>query len=103
LLLKQSIWLNGISTNDALFLLNQFIHDKLDNDSNVLGLFLDVKRAFDGVNHKILLKKFYYCGSRGKMYDLLKSYLSKRTQIVKLKNSVSTSLQPGPAQAKIVH
>lgn len=55
-------------------------------------MFLDVKKAFDSVNHKILLKKLYYCGLRGKMYDLLKSYLSKRTQIVKLKNSVSTSL-----------
>jgi len=71
---------------------NQFIHDKLDNDSKVLGLFLDVKKAFDSVNHAILLKKLYFCGLRGKMYVLLKSYISKRTQIVKLKNSVSTSL-----------
>lgn len=60
--------------------------------TKVLGLFLDVKKAFDSINHKILLTKLYYCGLRGKMYDLLKSYLSKRTQIVKLKNSVSTSL-----------
>lgn len=47
---------------------------------------------FDRVNHNILLKRLYYCGLRGKMYDFLKSYLSKRTQIVKLNNSVSTSL-----------
>lgn len=52
-----------------------------------MGVFLDVKKAFDSVNREILLKKLNYAGIRGSAYKLLRSYLSNIIQEVKLNNS----------------
>lgn len=43
-----------------------------------MGLFIDIRKAFDSVNHNILLYKLYNIGFRGNTYNLLKSYLSER-------------------------
>lgn len=45
----------GIGTEDALFSTTQFIFNELDNSNKVIAIFLDLKKAFDTVNHKILL------------------------------------------------
>ena len=46
-------------------------------------LFMDLKSAFDTVNHEILLNKLEHYGFRNNMLNLLKSYLSGRKQYVK--------------------
>jgi hypothetical protein len=53
-------------------------------NKNILvdGIFCDLKKAFDSVNHDILLSKFY--GIVGKAYALLKSYLKDRYQRLSL-------------------
>ena len=56
------------------------------------SIFLDLKKAFDTVNHDILLKQFEYYGFRGKSMTLLKSYLSNRGQITKLGENRSSKL-----------
>jgi len=44
-------FITGRSTDDALFSINNFIHTNLDSSNKVIGIFLDVKKAFDCINH----------------------------------------------------
>jgi len=46
------------------------------------GIFLDLKKAFDTVNHKILQDKLNHYGIRGLALDFFTSYLKKRQQFV---------------------
>ena len=48
----------------------------------VCGIFVDLEKAFDTVNHKILCDKLDFYGLRGNVNKLLRSYLSKRKQYV---------------------
>uniref|UniRef100_A0A0K8R5B7 Putative rte ele1 orf1-h 1e-60-j 4 n=1 Tax=Ixodes ricinus TaxID=34613 RepID=A0A0K8R5B7_IXORI len=52
----------------------------------VCALFIDVAKAFDSVNHNILLNKLYRVGFCGPFHALLKSFLINRTQIVSVGN-----------------
>ena len=47
-----------------------------------MGVFIDLKKAFDTVDHQILLKKMEHYGIRCQTLKLLESYLSDRTQYV---------------------
>ena len=53
----------------------QFMYDSIDSGNFVISVFLDLKTAFDTVDHKILLTKFV-CEIRGVSHEWLKSYLS---------------------------
>ena len=66
----------------ALSLLNDKISKSLYDGEYVLGVFLDFSKAFDTVNHDILLRKLYAYCIRRVAHDWLKSYLSCRTQYV---------------------
>ena len=58
----------------------------LNNKQIVGGIFFDMEKVFDCVNHDILLAKMEYYGVRGIMYTLIKSYLEDRYQRVKFNN-----------------
>ena len=53
------------------------------------GMFCDLHKAFDSVNHHILLKKLHFYGIRGRMETLIQSYLENRNQKVMCNNSSS--------------
>ena len=58
-------------------------------------MFLDLSKAFDTVNHKILLDEIGKYGIRGKMHELLTSYLQSRkqyTEYIRVKSSLSSVL-----------
>ena len=49
-------------------------------------LFLDLKKAFDTINHDILLQKLTCYGFNNKTIDLFKNYLTDRTQLAVVNN-----------------
>jgi len=77
------------STYMALSILIDKIMNALDNNEHVIGLYLDFAKAFDTVDHQILLKKLQHYGIRGNALHWFDSYLSHRTQIVKYNNIIS--------------
>lgn len=76
------------SIQDVLYELIEEINNNLENNYVTATLFLDIKKAYDSVNHEILLEKMNRIGIRGKGGELMKSYLLNRTQEVKVNNSV---------------
>ena len=72
------------STNHALVSLIEEINSNLDTGQKSVGIFIDLQKAFDTVNHSILCQKLLHYGLRGKIYSLLKSFLSNRKQYVSI-------------------
>ena len=72
------------STNHALISITEQIRETLDSGQYACGIFIDFKKAFDTVNHNILLKKLDRYGIRGIALDWFKSYLSNRLQFVSI-------------------
>ena len=68
------------STTLALIELTDKIRTILDGKQYALGIYLDLKKEFDTVDHGILLSKLETYGFRGNVNDFIRSYLSNRKQ-----------------------
>ena len=62
--------------------ISEQIKETIDNGKFGCGIFIDLKKAFDTVNHDILISKLEHYGIRGSLLKWFKSYLSNRTQYV---------------------
>ena len=80
------------STKFALLDAITFIENESYNNMQVLGLFLDYKKAFDTVSIDILISKLNFYGIRGHVLDWFKSYLYNRSQFTMVNNSFSPTL-----------
>ena len=83
----------GFTTNSSTELAITTIYDKfldnLDKNQYTCAIFLDIKKAFDSLDHKILLKKLHHYGFRGKIWNLLKSYMENRKICTKVEQKAS--------------
>ncbi len=70
------------STLHALINATENIYQSVDNKQHTLGIFIDFSKAFDTVNHSILLDKLSSYGIKGNLHSLLTDYLSNRKQYV---------------------
>ena len=84
----------NMSTEHAILNLVENITKSFSDGKITLGVFIDLSKAFDTVDHEILLKKLQYYGISDITKKCLKSYLSNRKQCVCFSNAELTSLRP---------
>ena len=81
------------STASAIFEYVQFLYDNFDKLNSTSSIFVDYSKAFDTIDHEILIKKLLLYKFDKKSVKWFTNYLSGRTQMVKLENGIiSTSL-----------
>ena len=92
------------NTTHALLTLVEKVTTALDKFCHTIGIFLDFSKAFDTINHDILLDKLYHYGIRGKALEWFRSYLSNRQQFVSLNNrdSVMQNISCGVPQGSLL-
>ena len=81
-----------VSTETAAFSLINNILKSIDNRKILGGMFLDLQKAFDCVDHDILLEKLNFYGISGKSNELMKSYIKNRYQRVVMKDKFNNKL-----------
>ena len=92
------------STCHAVNFSVSLIQEALQKSRHVIGIFIDLSKAFDTIDHKILLKKLERYGIRGVPNSLIKSYLSGRKQYTEALGEKSDALttQYGVPQGSVL-
>ena len=95
---------SGMNTYMPLLILQDKITSAFENNSIMCGIYLDLRKAFDTVNLDILMGKLQRYGIRHNAYNMLKSYLTERTQCVQVEDARSTlyPIQIGVPQGSIL-
>ncbi|XP_049814069.1 uncharacterized protein LOC126260774 [Schistocerca nitens] len=81
------------SIEKATFNLINHVLNAVDNHRNISGLFLDLTKAFDVIDHSILLRKLEWYSIRGVPNQWIKSYLEYHSQVTEIKNMEGNELQ----------
>ena len=87
--LAQHGYLKNRSTVTNLLTFTNYLHDSFCNSAQTDVVYLDFSKAFDVIDHSLLMNKLWNSGIHGNVYYLIKSYLSNRYQSVRLRNSCS--------------
>ena len=82
----------GHSTSHALNYSVEHIQSLISNKQHVLGVFIDLSKAFDTIDHRKLIVKLNNYGIRGNALNLITSYLSNRKQYVNVLDTESEEL-----------
>ena len=90
------------STSHAATMLVEKITQAFECKKKALGVFLDLSKAFDTINHKILLSKLYHCGIRGIAHEWFKSYLVDRLQYVECARTFCSRVTHGVPKGSIL-
>jgi retron-type reverse transcriptase len=92
------------STLQAALSITDNIQQAIEKGWYSCGIFLDFSKAFDTVNHDILLNKLDHYGIRGLAYDWFSSYLSNRCQFVSIRHikSDETPIKYGVPQGSVL-
>ena len=75
-----------IANEDTIFKITNEILNALNNKTMAGSIFCDLEKAFNSVNHDLLLSKLHYYGISGKAKLLLESYIQNRYQRVQIIN-----------------
>ena len=87
-----SIWFRkGYSTEQAVLEITDSRKKAMDKKLVTCGIFLDFSKAFDTINHDILLSKLYRYGIRGNPLRWFENYLYNRNQVFKIGDTISSS------------
>ena len=91
-------------TSDALSNLTEYVYKNLNANKHVVSLFIDLKKAYDTVQHDILLDKLECYGIRGTMLEWFGSYLRDRKNYVRIgkANSSIASTNIGVPQGSVL-
>jgi exonuclease III len=92
------------STRDAMTALTERILHAFDEGHDMYGIFCDLSKAFDCVDHRILRIKLEHYGIRDSENKFFVSYLSERNQITEMKNvrSKMTKIKHGVPQGSVL-
>ena len=79
----------GFSTEHAIVDIVRAIQSNMDKRLFTCGIFVDLKKAFDTVNHQILLNKLNHYGFRGIINNWFESFLCNRSQTLEINKQLS--------------
>ena len=80
---------SGLSTVDAIFVLQSLINKTLNGKKRLYCCFVDFQKAFDSIDRQKLWYKLFHIGIRGKCLDVIKSLYSNVKSCVKYDGVVS--------------
>ena len=84
-------FMNRRSTTTQLLHFSNLVFNSRDTNSDIDCIYFDFRKAFDSVNHRLLLQKLAYMGFDAPFLNLLKSYLHQRVQSVRIGDVISIS------------